>query len=184
VPSYVKAYATEIQRARSGREQRRTVGLPQRTLSFDTIPLEQADRRAVFDFLASKSGSLSAFYLFNPIPESITSYAAGTVSSATSFTLPWKGPWWVNQTPVAATISAMTINGDAVTPTSVTPNVGSGGEDSVAWSGSKSGAVVITATLVRHRIQVRNYSDDITQDFLVGAADAHAIFPLRFLELI
>ena len=184
VPNYRKGYKVETQRALSGRRQSRVVGLPQRFLSMATVPLPQADRKVISDFLDSKQGSFAAFYLFHPVPEDVASFAAGSVTAATSITLPWKGPWWVGQTPMAATFVSATVGGAAPTSPVLTPNIGSGGEDRLSWTGAMTGAVLITATLVRLRLQVQNGSDDIDQNFDPLAADAFAIFPVSFLELI
>lgn len=180
-----RQYVTEILTARSGREQRRKANTnPRRLIAYNTIPLVQAARRAIADFLHARSGDFEPFYLFVPVPEDVSSLSVGTVSSATSLTLPLKGPWWINETPVESTLVSVTVGGGAVTDPMITPNIGTGGEDRLSWTGSASGAVVLTATSVRLRLTVRSAVPDVMQAFMPRVSDVYAVFPLRFMELV
>ena len=188
-PKYRRGYRTEIKRARTGRQVRREVGLPQRYWSADIFPLPEDDRYVVENFLHTKKGTYGAFYFFSSAPEKISSFSAGTVTAATSIVVPWKGPWWLlsdGRTPTyeASTIISITVGGTpAVSPTS-TPNIGSGGEDRYNWTGSMTGEVIVTARHVRLRLVAHNATDDININFMGGVADAQALFPIAIEELI
>lgn len=184
VPKLATRRTEEIETALSGREQRRLQGDPRLVLAGVTEILEPEDRRIVKAFLDSKDGRMDAFYLWHPVPESIVTYEAGTVAAATSLVVPWKGPWWEGDTPIAATVTAVTVDGDPAVDFAAEPDIGTGGEDRISWTGAMSGAVLVTAQLVRLRLVVRNDLEAIEEDFEKGTGDVAAAIPLRFIQLI
>lgn len=185
VPNLRKKFTTEIEPSEfSPAEQRRRVPKVHRFVEMHTVPLEQSDRKVISDFLDARSGSYESFYFFNPVPEIVASLTVGTVTSDTEIVLPWKGPWWFGASVgVAATISAVTIDDDPLPAFDVVPNDGPGGEDTLHWTGAKSGLVVVSAAHVRLRWIVRNNSDWVDQTFEERSPVVLASFPLSFIEL-
>jgi hypothetical protein len=91
-PEMSDEFETEIERARSGREQRRAVGPTNGLMRWgaSSTPLKYADREIVRAFLKARRGRLTPFYFFNPIPERFTDVSAGSVTAATRLILPFK----------------------------------------------------------------------------------------------
>lgn len=179
-----KHHKTLIEEAISGRENRLVLGLPRRAWGYKTKSLDQDERKVIEDFLNARQGQYGAFYFFDQAPQTLAAYNAGTTSgSVETFTLPLKGPWYLGETPAAATYTAVTVGGVAVTVTA-TPNIGTGGEDRISWTGAQSGAVLITASMVRLRIVARSATDDVDVGFIPGLAELRSQFPILITELI
>lgn len=180
---FFEQHETEVQRARNTREQRRAVSPTsgQRVFRATSASILQADRKTVNDFLQAKRGQLTSFYFFLQPEENVSSFNIGSVTSATSITAPFKGLWYLNETPVASVLSSVTVGGATPTGLTVTANAGTFGEDVISWTGAMSGAVLVTG-VVRQRILARSMSDAIRQTF-GRYAEVRAKFDIAILEL-
>lgn len=87
-----REHVTEIQRARSGREQRRAVLLSTglRKFALQSFPIEQAARFAVDNFLQTQRGRFGAFYFWNPAPKYFADASVGSVSAASRLIIPYR----------------------------------------------------------------------------------------------
>lgn len=181
----IEQHQTEIQRARNGREQRRAV-LPsagQRLFQASSTSLLQADRKTVHDFLSSKRGQLSSFYFFIQPEENVANYNIGSVGNGvTSIVAPFKGAWYLNETPVGSVITSVLVGGTVATGVVVTPNSGANGEDQISWSAPTTGGSIVVAGTVRLRIVARSMRDPIRQTF-GKYAEVRSIFDITILEL-
>ena len=84
-------HATQVLRALNGREQRRSLiaASGQRLFTASSMPLPQADRKFVQDFLHARRGKRDAFYFFSPVPAQQDDVAAGTASAQSIIIVPF-----------------------------------------------------------------------------------------------
>lgn len=180
------AFATSVIRAFNGREQRRAriSNLPK--WAGTTPPLTAAQQKTLRDFFVARSGMLGAFYFWRPIPEDVTAYACGSVSAASTFTVPIKGQWWAAfgpATAVTATYSAVYVGGVSKAFT-VTANVGTYGEDRITFNaGAQTGAVTVDATGARLRKVARFGSDELRRALMQPNAASLLSIPIVIQEL-
>jgi hypothetical protein len=92
VPSIWKRFQTEILVSVSGREQRRKLRTGLRRWTASTTSLSQADRKAVADFFAARSGAFDAFYFWTPVHEQYGPpyVSVGSVTAATRLVIPYR----------------------------------------------------------------------------------------------
>ena len=172
-----------VETAVSGREQRLLQGLPRRFWGYRTRQLTQDERQVLEAFLDSRYGEFGAFYFIDQAPQSLVAFNAGTAASGTSFVTPIKGFWYLGETPVAATYSGVTIGGAAKTVTA-TPNIGTGGEDRISWTGTAGGTVILNATFARVRVVARNASESLDVEYVPNIVDLLSKFPILITELV
>jgi hypothetical protein len=186
-------HVTEVQTAPTGREERRarlrSAGLRRWTFSSDL--LNEANRALLRNFFNSQRGMLGAFYFWNPFPETLASFALGTGSGVTSVVVPIRGAWFggaggvsVAGSPKAATYANFTANGVGIVPASITPNIGTYGEDRANFSGAQSGPFVATVSGARERVVCRFDMDSMGGKFHGPTAQAMLEFPITIKELV
>jgi hypothetical protein len=164
--------ATDVEIAYSGREVRRA-RFPlggYRTYEATTAPLTQADAQSLRDFIRARQGRFDQFLFYPPDLEAYSDEAAGTVSSASTFIIPFKG----------CILTGVKVGGVTKTFT-ITPGAGTYGEDQINFSGSQSGAVTITG-LARPQVTVRFDDDHQAKDFML-TADFRTVWTLKLKEV-
>lgn len=109
-PEVADEFETEIELARSKREQRRAVGPTNGLMRWgaSSAPLKYADREIVRAFLRARRGRKESFYFFSPIPEKFTDVSAGSVTAQSRIILPFKDST-ITDVRVAGATKAFTV---------------------------------------------------------------------------
>lgn len=178
-------FLTEQLEYPSGRKVRRQVypAGGYRHLATKSQWLIPADRQVLYDFFLARKGMLEAFWFFMPAPVTLVDYACGTVSGASTFIVPLKGPWYRGETAVAGTYTTVKVAGVSKAFT-VTANIGAGGEDRITFTGgAQTGAVTVTGSLLRERITCQFEMDELSEEFLESYGPVNSAFDVQIGEL-
>jgi hypothetical protein len=166
----VRRRRNEIIEYRGGSEQRRRQWPGPLDLFYaKSDALRAADWKVLEDFNDLCEGSLQAFYYWRPDGKAFANYLVGSVAAATSIIVPFKGQWFINQAPFAATYTGCKIGATLGTAVAVaftaTPNIGANGEDRLNFA-SSTGNVYVTCSYARLRIVARNAGDDLNEEYM------------------
>jgi hypothetical protein len=183
----VRRRKTEIITYRGGSEQRRRQWLQSFDLFYaKTDALRAPDWATLETFNDTCEGSLQAFYYFRPDTKQFSNVLIGSVAAATGIVAPFKGQWFLGQTPIAGTYTQVLIGATLGTATpasfTTTPNIGAGGEDRLNFA-SSSGNVWVSGTWLRKRIVARFLEDDLNEEFMEEFNSLRSIADIVIKEL-
>lgn len=131
------------------------------------------NRFIISDFIDQMEGNLKAFWIFRKDLDYFSNYDIGDVAGASTYLIPGK----------ETIITVVTVNDVGKTFT-ITPNIGTGGEDRINFSaGAQTGRVRISGKL-RERVLVRfDFGEDEIQTLIADTMHSNWRIPLAVKQL-